>query len=380
MDLQPSSNVVDVIVIGAGQSGLAAGFYLQRLHRDAQRGRISAAPSFVLLDAAPEPGGAWQAFWPSMELFSPAEHSSLPGRRMPAYPGPRNPDANHVVNYLSDYEQRYELPIKRPVHVLTVRNHGAERFTVETDKGQWRSRFLISATGGWQTPYVPRLPGQDEFIGQQLHTRDYAGPTDFAGADVVVVGAGNSGAQIAADLLPMAASVLWATLEPPKYMPDDVDGRVLFQIASKRKAQLAEGSKPAGGHSLGKIVAVPAVRQARDAGKLVATPMFDYLAPEGPRWEDGSTHRADAIIWCTGFRPNLDHLDFPAESDDGARKLPVMDRQLATRCAAVPGLYLLGYGDWCGPASATLIGVGSWARDTVADVAARFTAGTDAPG
>lgn len=367
-----NERAVDVLVIGAGQSGLAAGFYLQRLQRDRERGRVAVAPSFAILDAGTKPGGAWQHYWPSMELFSPAGHSSLPGRQMPAYTGPANPDAEHVVGYLTDYERRYGLPIHRPVRVTRVLRCGNEGFRVLTDDGAWRCRYLISATGSWDRPHVPALPGSDRYSGAQLHTRDYAGPDRFAGAAVVVVGAGNSGAQIAADLLPVAASVLWTTSEPPRYMPDDVDGRVLFQLATARKDRLSRGQEPADGASLGKIVAVPAVRSARDAGKLRATPMFDSLAVQGPRWTDGSVHRADAIIWCTGFLPNLAHLGLLASGDDDARMPPVTDRQLLTRSAKVSGLYFLGYGDWCGAASATLIGVGSWARETVADIARCF--------
>ncbi|CAO0836323.1 Ferredoxin--NADP reductase [Streptomyces microflavus] len=180
---------VDVVVIGGGQAGLAAGYHLRR------RG-----PEFVVLDAQATPGGAWQHMWDSLRLFSPAAYSSLPGRVMPGQPGETYPDARHVVDYLTDYEKRYELPVVRPVRVEAVHRDGAH-LRVETDAGSWCARAVISATGAWWRPFIPAVPGRTEFSGVQLHTVGYRRPADLAGQKVVVVGGGNSGAQIAADLV-----------------------------------------------------------------------------------------------------------------------------------------------------------------------------------
>ncbi|GAB2468392.1 ArsO family NAD(P)H-dependent flavin-containing monooxygenase [Streptomyces incanus] len=346
---------VDVVVVGGGQAGLAAGYHLRRLGVD-----------FTVLGADPAPGGAWQHMWDSLHLFSPADHSSLPGRLMPTQPGETYPDAGHVVDYLADYEKRYGLPVQHGARVGAVRRDG-DRLLVEADSGTWRARAVVSATGTWSRPFVPAVPGRGLFAGRQLHTVNYRRPADFAGQRVVVVGGGNSGAQIAADLaLAGDVPVTWATRRPPRFLPDDIDGRILFDVATARRRALDEGRSDTGGvASLGDIVAVPPVRAARDAGLLDVKPMFPELTTTGVRWADGTRAEADAVIWCTGFRPALAHLA-PLGLRGPRGHIPTA----GTRAVAEPRLHLLGYGDWTGPASATLIGVGRPARDAAREIAA----------
>ncbi|WP_424556244.1 ArsO family NAD(P)H-dependent flavin-containing monooxygenase [Streptacidiphilus pinicola] len=344
----PARRRVQVLVIGGGQAGLAAGYYLRRAGLD-----------FAVLDNAEAPGGAWQDYWESLRLFSPAAYSSLPGRPMPNQPGHDAPDAAHVVDYLTEYEKRYELPVHRPVQVHAVHDTDDGGLLVHTDDGTWHTRALISATGNWTRPFVPAVPGQQLFGGRQIHTRGYRRPEDFTGQRVVVVGGGNSGAQIAADLLGLADSVRWVTRRPARLLPDEIDGRALFEIATRRVQD--DGPRIS---DLGDIVAVPPVRAARAAGLLDDQPMFDALTPVGPRFRDGSIWPADAVIWCTGFRPALAHLA-PLGLRTGER-----DRiaTAGTRAQSDPRIHLLGYGDWTGPASATLIGVGRTARQAVAEI------------
>ncbi len=142
---------VDVLVIGGGQAGLAAGFYLQRLARDAGRG--GPTPSFAILDANEHPGGAWQHYWDTLELFSPAAYSSLPGHPMPPWGGKGNPSADHVVSYLRTYEQRYQLPVHRPVTVVCGRRSGCDgaawnvrRFTRHMTRHNQRARAAAART------------------------------------------------------------------------------------------------------------------------------------------------------------------------------------------------------------------------------------------
>ncbi|MFF9817154.1 ArsO family NAD(P)H-dependent flavin-containing monooxygenase [Streptomyces sp. NPDC014006] len=342
-----------VVVIGGGQSGLAAGYHLRRLGVD-----------FVILDAETTPGGAWQHTWDSLRLFSPAAYSSLPGRLMPPQIGATYPDAQHVVEYLADYEKRYELPVERPVRVLGVHRDG-RLLRVETDSGTWRAAAVISATGTWWRPFLPAIAGRGDFGGRQLHTVEYRRPQDFAGRRVIVVGGGNSGAQIAADLA-HATELTWVTQRPPRFLPDDIDGRALFDVATARRRALDEGRTDTGGvASLGDIVAVPAVRAARDQGLLRSTPMFTRLTPAGVEWADGTRAEADAIIWCTGFRPALSHL---APLRLRGRRGHIATS--GTRAVVEPRLHLLGYGDWTGPASATLIGVGRPAREAAKEIVA----------
>ncbi|MBT2511280.1 NAD(P)/FAD-dependent oxidoreductase [Streptomyces sp. ISL-98] len=342
---------VDVVVIGGGQSGLAAGYHLRRLGLD-----------FVILDAQAGAGGAWQHAWESLHLFSPAAYSSLPGRPMPVQAGEVYPDASHVVGYLTSYEERYELPVHRPVRVQGVHRDG-QLLRVETDSRTWQARAVISATGTWWRPFLPAVPGRDVFRGRQLHTVEYRSPRDFAGQRVVVVGGGNSGAQIAADLA-YTSDLTWVTQRPARFLADDIDGRALFDTATARRRALDAGATDTGGvASLGDIVAVPPVRETRDAGLLKDSPMFTRT-PGGVEWSDGTSAEADAVIWCTGFRPALSHLA-PLGLRGPRGHIPTT----GTRAVGEPRLHLLGYGDWTGPASATLIGVGRPARDAAREIA-----------
>ncbi|MGW6936833.1 ArsO family NAD(P)H-dependent flavin-containing monooxygenase [Lentzea sp. NPDC054927] len=316
----------DVVVVGGGQAGLAAAFYLRRAGID-----------HVVLDAQPIPGGAWPLTWNSLRLFSVARHSSLPGRPMPSF-SDGYPTAQHVVDYLAAYEKRYDIPVQRPVRVASVTRDG-DWLSVHTDSGIWSARHVISATGTWWRPFRPLM----DLPGRQLHTVDYRDPLEFEGQKVVVVGGGNSGAQIAADLAPHT-ELTWMTRRPPRYMPDEIDGKALFDIATRR-GSIGE---------LGDIVAVPPVREARDNGLLVATTT-----------DVGALSDADVVVWCTGFRPALSHLA-PLRLRDTEGRVAVD----GTTAAEEPRLHLLGYGGWTGPASATLIGVGPTAKAAVAKIAA----------
>ncbi|SFE65875.1 Pyridine nucleotide-disulphide oxidoreductase [Actinopolyspora alba] len=347
----------DVVVIGGGQAGLAAGYFLRR-----------AGLEFAILDAQSEPGGAWRHMWQSLRLFSPAEHSPLPGWPMPRQPGVDYPGREHVVEYLTRYEQRYALPVHRPVHVTGV-HHADDHLAVHTDQGEWQARVVISATGTWRAPYIPSCSGQDEFTGRQLHTVSYRGPEHFRGQRVVIVGGGNSAAQILAEVSTVA-DTLWVTHRPPRFMPDDVDGRVLFDVASRREAARRAGTgDPDGVAALGDIVMTDSVLDARERGVLHAQPMFTHLTRDGVTWSDGSEYPADDVIWCTGFRPALRHL-----RPLGLRRHNGTIPTDGTRAVQEPRLYLLGYGDWTGTASATLIGAGRTAKHAITDITQQLSA------
>ncbi|WP_028647109.1 ArsO family NAD(P)H-dependent flavin-containing monooxygenase [Nocardiopsis sp. CNT312] len=349
--MHTEERAVDVVVIGGGQAGLAAGYYLRRAKAD-----------HVILDSGAAPGGAWTEYWHSLRLFSPAGHSMLPGWWMPPEEGHEYPSAAHVAWYLEEYERRYDLPVHRPVRAVSVeRTGGALR--VVTDRGPWKARYVISATGTWGKPYIPRIPGRANFQGRQLHTVDYREPDEFAGHRVVVVGGGNSAAQILSELSRVAQTT-WATARPPRFLPDDVDGRALFDIATRRQRAERNGDRTARGiGSLGDIVMVPPVKEARDRGALKPEPMFDGLTRSGPVWADGTESECDAIVWCTGFRPVLDHLA-PLGVVNGEGRI-VLE---GNRSVGQPRLFLLGYGDWTGAASATLIGAGRTGKGAVAEI------------
>ncbi|MEU4605615.1 ArsO family NAD(P)H-dependent flavin-containing monooxygenase [Kribbella sp. NPDC023972] len=341
-----------VMVIGGGQAGLATGFYLRRAG-------LVPGEDFVILDAADRPGGAWARMWPTLRTFSPTQYSSLPGWMMPPWTQDSGyPLAAHVVDYLTRYEQRYELAVRRNVSVRSVTrgDHGLLRVT--SDRGEWLAEQVVSATGTWSRPFVPAYPGT--FGGRQLHTAQYRQASDFTGERVLIVGGGNSAAQILAEVSRVAETT-WATLRPPRFLPDDVDGRALFEIATRRHRARQLGEPDKGGVSgLGDIVMVDSVREARDRDVLHARKPFAQLVERGVRWDDGSESSFDTIIWCTGFRPALGHLTaLGLRGPEG--RIPTN----GTQAVKESRLHLIGYGDWTGPASATLIGAGRTARELI---------------
>lgn len=341
---------LDVVVVGGGQSALACAYYLRRT-----------ALTWVLLDDQEGPGGAWRHGWDSLRLFSPAQWSSLPGRLM-SQKTEEFPHRDEVLDYVRWYEEHYEVPIERPVHVEAVRREG-DRFRVDTDRGTRQARAVISATGTWANPVVPDYPGADVFQGVQLHSAQYRSADAFAGQRVLVVGGGNSGAQIVAEIA-QVADATWVTLQIPTFLPDEVDGRVLFEQSTARYKARQAGKDPGPAYTLGDVVSVPSVRAARDRGDLTAVRPFVRMTPTGVVWPDGREEEIDAVLWCTGFRAALDHL----------RPLGVVDAEGrvatdGTRSVQEPNLWLVGYGSWTGYASATLIGVGRTARTTVDQVA-----------
>lgn len=317
-----SPGTLDAVVIGGGQSGLAVSYYLRKYD-----------VNFTVLDAAEAPGGAWPNYWDALTLFSRAEFSNLPGWPMPAFDG--YPPRDHVVDYLARYEARYDLPVRRGQRVerVLVDDTG---FTIRPQN--LHARNVVVATGIWSAPFVPFVPGA--FAGRQLHSAEYTNPDDFAGQRVAVVGGGNSGAQIVADLALAGVETQWLTRSAPDFMPDDVDGATLFRRNRERFYAIAKGEPDPGGADFGgDIVVVPEVRKARDAGLLKAQPMVGSL-------DDVD---ADVIVWATGFRPALGPI----------RGLP----------RDTPGLYVLGFDNINGPGAGTIGGVSPFARDIARNIA-----------
>ncbi|WP_020393242.1 ArsO family NAD(P)H-dependent flavin-containing monooxygenase [Kribbella catacumbae] len=345
------------MVIGGGQAALATGFYLRRAG-------LVPGEDFVILDAAEHPGGAWAQMWPSLRTFSPTQHSSLPGWMMPAWTADSGyPLAAHVVDYLTRYEERYQLSVLRGVRVSSVQYGDRGRLVVCTAHGDWIAEHVVSATGTWSRPFVPAYPGH--FGGRQLHTAQYRQASDFADERVMIVGGGNSAAQILAEVSEVADTT-WVTLRPPRFLPDEVDGRALFEIATNRRRTREAGGPDTGGVAgLGDIVMVDSVRAARDRDVLHARGPFEQLTHDGARWHDGTQLSVDTIIWCTGFRPALHHL-----TPLGLRGPDGLIATEGTQAVKEPRLHLVGYGDWTGPASATLIGVGQTTRALAAEITA----------
>ncbi len=342
--------IYDLIVIGGGQSALACGYFLRR-----------AGLKYIILDDQQQGGGAWQHSWDSLTLFSPAEYSSLPGWMMPKSAN-EFPSKQEVLDYLSAYQERYQIRIEHGVKVTDVQKN-EHIFAVFFDQGEYQSRVVISATGTFQNPFIPAVPGKDLFKGQQLHSAQYKNAEAFKNKNVLIVGAGNSGAQILAEVSKVASTV-WATQNTPEYLPDDVDGRVLFDVASARYHAMKEGKEfVPSQYNIGNVVMVPTVKEARSRGVLKNRETFTAIYEGGVVWPDGSRESFDVIIWCTGFGFATGHLKSLGILQDKGKA----DCE-GTKSKDVEGLWLVGYGSFTGFASATLIGVGRSARQTVNEI------------
>ncbi|MCX5402402.1 NAD(P)-binding domain-containing protein [Streptomyces sp. NBC_00102] len=358
----------DVVVIGAGQAGLAAAHHLARVGMEPDR-------DFVVLDHAPRPGGAWQFRWPSLTYGKVHGMHSLPGMELTGA-DPDLPSAEVIGAYFDTYERRFDLRVHRPVDVTAVREGGGEqkgRLVVETTEGAYATRALINATGTWDRPFWPRYPGQETFLGRQLHTAGYPGPEAFAGLRVVVVGGGASGTQHLMEIADVAAATYWVTRREPVFREGPFgpeQGRAAVALVEERVRQ---GLAPGSVVSVTGLPLNDAVRDARARGILDRLPMFDRITPTGVAWDrprDGGRSTevdADVILWATGFRPAVDHLA-PLKLREPGGGIRVEN----TRAVRDGRVHLVGYGP-----SASTVGANRAGRAAVRSVV-RLLAGTPA--
>jgi cation diffusion facilitator CzcD-associated flavoprotein CzcO len=326
----------DIVVIGAGQAGLSSAYHLK------QRG-LAPVRGFVVLDRAPSPGGAWQFRWPSLTLGTVNRIHDLPGLRFADAVDAASGEvqaADAVPRYFAAYERAFELPVYRPVTVTVVCDRG-ERLVVESDRGEVSARGIVNATGTWEMPYVPEYPGADRFRGRQLHTKDYRTAQEFSGQHVVIVGAGISAIQLL-DEISRVTTTTWVTRRAPEFRTGPFDeevGRAAVKLVEERVRQ---GLPPRSVVSVTGLPITPAIEAMRARGVLERRPMFDEILEDGVRWADGTTLRADVILWCTGFRSALDHLaPLGLREPNGGI---VMAGRLATQVARDPRVHLVGYG------------------------------------
>jgi putative flavoprotein involved in K+ transport len=338
----------DVIVIGGGQSGLAVGYYLRR-----------SGLSYLILDNQKEAGGAWLHGWKSLRLFSPAQWTSLPGMIMTGG-SDYYPTRDVTIEYLRFYESKYNLPVRREQQVMSVVKVD-DGFQIETSDGILFAKAVVNATGSFGNPYQPEFPGANEFKGNIIHSSEYQSPETFEGKRVAIVGEGNSGAQILAEVSKVTGTI-WITQKEPRFLPDNIDGRYLFDAATQMyEAQKAGRQfKPP---SLGDIVVVDSVKEARVRKILKSLRPFDHFTEDSFVWADGHEEKIDVVIFCTGFKPALQHLsNLDVVNHDGKADTE------GTGSKAIRGLWFVGYGNWTGFASATLIGVGRSAKKTVEEI------------
>lgn len=202
-------------------------------------------------------------------------------------------------------------------------------------------RGIINATGTWETPVIPDVPGKERFRGRQLHTKDYRSPEEFAGQHVIIVGAGISAIQLL-DEISQHTRTTWVTRREPQFRPGpftEENGRAAVALVEERVRQ---GLPPASVVSVTGIPLTPRIEAMRERGVLERHPMFDEITERGVRWADGRELVADVILWCTGFRSSLDHLaPLQLREDKGGI---TMTGRLATQVAKDPRIHLVGYG------------------------------------
>ncbi|WP_210648993.1 NAD(P)-binding domain-containing protein [Nocardioides sp. SYSU D00065] len=341
--------VLDSVVVGAGQAGLAASYFLR------QRGI-----DHVVLDADAGPGGAWQHRWASLSMDDVHGVADLPGS--PA-PGRSERAARDVVpDYFGAYERHHRLPVVRPVRVDRVDDDGG-LLVVRAGDRTWRTRTLVNATGTWRRPFVPYYPGIGTFAGEQLHTAGYPGAEHFAGRRVLVVGGGASAVQHLGELAPVT-DTLWATRRPPVWRSDDFDEAAGLAAVTAVEERVRRGLPPTSVVGVTGLALRPQEQQAARLGAYERLPMFDRIEADGVRWtagaEAGRDERVDAILWATGFRAAVDHLA-PLNlrtPQGGIALVPVPGNvQGATTAVRDPRVQLVGYGP-----SASTIGASRAAR------------------
>lgn len=342
---------VEVAVVGAGQAGLSAGYFLRRagLRPDAD---------FVVVDHSPGAGGAWQYRWPTLTYGKAHRVHELPGMAL-GDADPDRPSAEVVSAYFARYEKAFDLRVHRPVDVHAVRDGGGGRLRVETDAGDWSARALINATGTWDRPFVPYYPGQETFLGRQLHTAGYRGAAEFAGKHVIVVGGGTSAVQLLMEVAEVARTT-WLTRRPPVFHRGQYNeewGRSVIGLVEDRVRQ---GLPPQSVVSVTGLAATDAVLDAQARGILRPEPVFDRITPHGVAWNDGRTLDVDVILWATGFRAALDHLaPLKLREPGGGVRLD------GTRVVKDPRVHLIGYGP-----SASTIGANRGGRSAVREIRA----------
>ena len=348
----------DTIVIGGGQAGLAMGYHLAGQQRP-----------FVILDANDQIGDSWRKRWNSLRLFTPARYDALPGLPFPA-PDWSFPSHEEFADYLRDYAAHWDLPVRSGTTVRHL-GHDGTRFVVATGDQRFEADHVVIAAGFDRLPKVPDFADRLDPGIVQLHAAEYREPAQLRDGDVLVVGAGNSGADIAMDLAPRHR-VLLSGRHP---------GQIPWRIDRRPARLLTPAMFFLFSHLL--TVRTPVGRKARPmvlahSGPLVRVKSADLVAAgieRGPRTvgvrdgrpllEDGRTVDVANVVWCTGFRPDVSWIDLPVFDANGE---PLQRRGVVD---AQPGLYFLGGLFQYALSSAMIRGVGRDAAYIARHLAAR---------
>ena len=295
----------DVVVVGGGQSGLAAASALRA---------EGLAP--LVLEAGTEPVGSWPNYYDSLKLFSPAAYSGLDNFPFRGDPE-RYPARDEVVDYLREYATTLDADIRTGCRVTSVIPTGRRGFLVTTDTGEAiQAAAVVAATGSFGSPHLPALLGQDSFGGRLLHVADYRRPEAYVDQRVVVVGAGDSAVQIGYELSDVA-QVTIATRQPLSFLPQRIAGRDLHYWLERT------GFDDLPPEWLARLIPRTLVtdggryQAALESGRLDRRPMLTALDGEHVIWSDGTREVVDTIVFATGYRPHVDYLHALGALTDG---------------------------------------------------------------
>jgi len=347
----------EAAVIGAGQAGLAVGHHLDARGVD-----------FVILDGASRLGDTWRQRWDSLRLFTPAGYSGLPGMHFPAAAF-HLPERDEVAEYLTRYADRFDLPVRLDSRVDSL-THDGDRFVLRTGTHTVEAANVVVATGPFQRRKIPPVAQRLSPDIHQLHSSDYRNPLDLPGGPVLVVGAGNSGAQIALELA--RSRTVWLAGRNTGYLPRRVLGRDLFDwiwpVMSRASAdtRVGRGLRERSRHNGDQRIGI-AERALVKAGIIRVGRVTDERGglPEC----EGTVIEPSVIVWCTGFEPDYRWINLPVFGDDG---YPQHRRGIV---AGVAGLYFAGLRFQHRMTSALIGGVGDDAAFIAEHVARRCSMG-----
>ncbi len=348
------------LIIGGGQAGLAMGYHLQR-----------AGVRCAILDAHPRVGDAWRRRWDSLTLFTPRRYDGLPGRAFPGDPD-GHPGKDEVADYLAGYADHFALPVHTGCRVTGLSPHPDGGFAARTTRGEWTADQVVVAAGTFHTPAVPSFAAALDPGVVQVHSDDYRNPAQLPTGRVVVVGAGNTGVQIAGELAAHGRRVTLAYDRLGPVLPQRRLGRDVFWWFSRLGTMGLSGDGPVGARirAQNPIIGTDMRRLLRTvgrAGRVVDAGPHGLSYADVPARSTGpatvTRHAVDAVVWATGFRPRYPWLHVPVLDAGGA---PVHSGGVTSW----PGLYFLGLPWQRTRGSAVLGGVG---RDA-AVLAARITA------
>jgi putative flavoprotein involved in K+ transport len=347
------SNHFDVIIVGGGQAGLAMGYHLK------QRGL-----DFVILDAEAEVGAVWRRRWDSLTLFTPASYSALPGMAVHADPD-HMPRKDEVADYLVRYARHFELPIRHRERVVRLEQLPGGGFQVETTQRTYQSGQVVVATGPYQQPNIPAFAAQLAPEVVQLHSSAYRSPAQLpADGDVLVVGGGNSGLQIATELAQRRRT--WLSIGKQLHaMPERMLNRSLFWWLEKAGFMSVTVESRLGRRSRTRefLIGKSVDACAREDGVLLLDRAVDGNG-RAVITSSGKRVAISAVVWATGYRQEFSWVQAPIFDGGGH----IVQRRGVTD---VRGLYILGL-PWQHTRGSSLIGwVGRDAEHLAQQIAAQ---------